>query len=294
MNSFLIQKYSPQRDKAQIEHMLLHNKDLLKSFYQNEESNRENIVVAIMNDTSIGFLSFNGFGRKPQAILFVNKEYDTMEVGSKLIEEYENMLIHNETVEHTVFNVLSSNAQLISVLEKNNYRVYFAIYNMERTGAPFPSENILVRNYEEKDYFEWDRVCELAFYHMRQRVGMYPSFFYKPVEWEREQYAENKDNMFVMIVDETIVAVGKIAGNKISMVAISIEHQSRGYGRSFVKFLINEIISRGEDKVILEVVKGNFAKALYESLGFKETEIYHNYIKYFRPDTRLSAPPENY
>ncbi|MEK4480635.1 MULTISPECIES: GNAT family N-acetyltransferase [unclassified Paenibacillus] len=96
---------------------------------------------------------------------------------------------------------------------------------------------------------------------MRQRVGMYPSFFYKPVEWEREQYAENKDNMFVMIVDETIVAVGKIAGNKISMVAISIEHQSRGYGRSFVKFLINEIISRGEDKAILEVVKGNFAKA---------------------------------
>lgn len=118
MNSFLIQKYSPQRDKAQIEHMLLHNKDLLKSFYQNEESNRENIVIAIMNDTSIGFLSFNGFGRKPQAILFVNNEYDTMEVGSKLIEEYENMLIHNETVEHTVFNVLSNNAQLISVLEK--------------------------------------------------------------------------------------------------------------------------------------------------------------------------------
>ncbi|WP_158081850.1 GNAT family N-acetyltransferase [Paenibacillus selenitireducens] len=42
-----------------------------------------------------------------------------------------------------------------------------------------------------------------------------------------------------------------------------------GYGTAFVKFLINEIINRGEDKVILEVAKDNFAKRLYESLGFK-------------------------
>jgi ribosomal protein S18 acetylase RimI-like enzyme len=294
MNPFLIQKYSPQRDKAQIERMILHNKDLLKIFYNDDESNKDNILVALINDTTIGFLSFNGFGRKPQATLFVSNEYDAMDIGSRLIEEYEKMLIHNETVEHTVFTVLSSDAELISVLGKNNYRLYFTSYIMERIGDPFPPADILVRNYEENDYFEWDRVCELAFYHMRQRIGMYPSFFYKPVEWEREQFAKNKDNMFVMTVDGTIVALGKIAGNKISIIAISIKHQSRGYGRSFVKFLVNEIISRGEDKVILEVVKGNFAKALYESLGFKETEIHHNYIKYFRPDTRLSAPPENY
>ena len=83
---------------------------------------------------------------------------------------------------------------------------------------------------------------------------------------------------------------------KINCVAVSIEHQSRGYGRALVKFLVNEIISRGEDKVILEVAKGNFVKTLYDSdsLGFKETALYHKYIKYFRPDTRLSAPPDNY
>ncbi|WP_340009083.1 GNAT family N-acetyltransferase [Paenibacillus sp. FSL K6-0276] len=294
MPPFLIHKYSPLRDKAQIERLLLHNNDLLKIFCQDEETNKDNILVALIKDTLLGFLSFNGFGRKPQATLFVSNEYDIMDVGSKLIEEYEKVLIHNELVEHTVFNVLSSDVELITVLERNNYRVYFTSYIMERMGDPFPSENILVRNYEENDYFEWDRVCELAFYHMRQRIGMYPSFFYTPVEWEREQFTKNKDNMFVMTVDGTIVAIGKIAGNKISIVAISIEHQSRGYGRAFVKFLVNEIIRKGEDKVTLEVVKGNFAKSLYESLGFKETEMYHNYIKYFRPDTRLSAPPENY
>ncbi|MBY3620673.1 GNAT family N-acetyltransferase [Acinetobacter sp. CUI P1] len=294
MPPFLIHKYSPLRDKVQIERLLVHNNDLLRIFCQDEGINKDNILVALIKDTLIGFLSFNGFGRKPQATLYVSNEYDIVDVGSKLIEEYEKVLIHNELVEHTVFNVLSSDVELITVLERNDYRIYFTSYIMERMGAPFPSENIVVRNYEENDYFEWDRVCELAFFHMRQRIGMYPSFFYTPVEWEREQFKKNKDNMFVMTVNDTIVAIGKIAGNKISIVAISIEHQSRGYGRAFVKFLVNEIIRKGENKVTLEVVKGNFAKSLYESLGFEETEIYHNYIKYFRPDTRLSSPPENY
>ncbi|HBS43385.1 MAG TPA: hypothetical protein DEA91_00985 [Paenibacillus sp.] len=198
MPPFLIHKYSPLRDKAQIERLLLHNNDLLKIFCQDEETNKNNILVALNKDTLLGFLSFNGFGRKPQATLFVSNEYDAVDIGSKLIEEYEKMLIHNETVEHTVFTVLSSDAELISVLEKN-YRLSFTSYIMERIGDPFPPADILVRNYEENDYLEWDRVCELAFYHMRQRIGMYPSFFYTPVEWEREQFAKNKDNMFVVV-----------------------------------------------------------------------------------------------
>lgn len=290
----LIQRYNSQRDKTQIELLLHNNNDLLNIFYNDEETNKDNILVALIDTTIIGFLSFNGFGRKPQATLFVSQEYESIGIGSMLIKEYEKMLIHNEKVEHTVFTCLYSDTELINTLDSNGYRLYFSSYIMERTGEAFPSKDIFVRNYEEKDYFEWDRICELAFYHMRQRIGMYPPFFYTPVEWEREQFAKNKDNMFVMIVDNTIVAIGKIKGNEISIIAVSIEHQSRGYGRYFVEFLVNEIISRGEDKVLLEVVKGNFAKTLYESLGFKETTFYHQYIKYFRPDTRLSAPPANY
>lgn len=294
MNQIIIQKYDPQRDKAQIERMLLNYNHLLNIFYNDEKGNKDNILVALNNTTTIGFLSFNGFGRKPQAILYVNKEYEAADIGSMLIQEYEKMLIPNEKVEHTLFTCSHRDTDLISLLDNNGYRLYLSSYIMERKGESFPSDNIIVRNYEENDYFEWDRICELAFYHMRQRIGLYPSFFYKPVEWEREQFAQNKNNMFVMIVDNTIVAIGKIEGNKICTVAISIEHQSRGYGRVFVKYLVNEIISRGEEKVILDVAKGNFAKTLYESLGFEETAFYHHYIKYFRPDTRLSAPPDDY
>ncbi|WP_339265721.1 GNAT family N-acetyltransferase [Paenibacillus sp. FSL K6-1330] len=68
--------------------------------------------------------------------------------------------------------------------------------------------------------------------------------------------------------------------------------QSRGYGKAFVSFLLNEMMHRGEKIVKLEVVKGNPAKTLYESLGFKEKSLYHIVTKYYRPDSRLSRPPD--
>lgn len=289
-----IQIYNPRRDKPLIEMLLLNYNDLLIHFHKDEESNKDNILVALVNTRIAGFLSFNGYGRRPQATLFVSKEDEVMDIGSMLLHEYERKLIHNEVVEHTLFTFNESNIALKHLLESHGYRLYFSSYMMERIGPVFSSDPIQVRHYEENDYLAWDRICELAFYHMRQRIGMYPSFFYTPVEWEREQFAKNKENMFVMLVDNQIVAIGKVDGHKICTVAIAIEHQSRGYGRALVKFLVNEIIRRGEDKVILEVVKGNFAKALYEDLGFKETALHLSYIKYFRPDTRLSAPPDNY
>lgn len=176
MNQIIIQKYDPQRDKAQIERMLLNYNHLLNIFYNDEKSNKDNILVALNNTSSIGFLSFNGFGRKPQAILYVNKEHDAADIGSMLIQEYEKMLIPNEKVEHTLFTCSHHDTDLISLLDNNGYRLYLSSYIMERKGESFPSDNIIVRNYEENDYFEWDRICELAFFHMRQRIGLYPSF----------------------------------------------------------------------------------------------------------------------
>lgn len=294
MTEIEIQTYNPQRDKAQIVLLLHNDKYLLERFYQNEKRNKDNILVAPRDSKLVGFLSFNGYGRKPEAILYIHKEFEAMSIGPLLLKEYEAMLIDHERVEHTIFTCSPSDVNVIGLLENNGYRLYFSSYMMERIGEAFPASNIVVRNYEDDDYYEWDRICELAFYHMRQRVGMYPSFFYKPLASEREGFAQNKQNMFVMTVDNTIVAIGRIDGNKIGIVAVSIEHQSRGYGRPFVQFLVNEIIRRGEEKATLQVVKGNFAKSLYESLGFKEHEYHHFYIKYFRPETRLSAPPDNY
>lgn len=88
-----------------------------------------------------------------------------------------------------------------------------------------------------------------------------------------------------------ISAVGVIDGSELRHVAVRPDLQSCGYGRAFVSFLVNEIMRRGEKNVKLWVVKGNFAKKLYDSLGFREKSLYHFVNKYYRPDSRLKTPP---
>ncbi|WP_199616369.1 GNAT family N-acetyltransferase [Paenibacillus alkalitolerans] len=162
---------------------------------------------------------------------------------------------------------------------------------MEREGVPLPESNISVRQYEDDDYLICHNICEIAFYQMHERVGILPSYYFPPNERERKRFVEDRNNRFVMLIDGEIVAVGIIDGCELSHVSVRPDLQSRGYGRAFVSFLVNEIIRRGEEIVKLGVVKGNPAKKLYESLGFKDKSLNHWVTKYYKPDSRLSRPP---
>lgn len=107
------------------------------------------------------------------------------------------------------------------------------------------------------------------------------------------RFAEDRSNRFVMLIDGEIAAVGIIDGVELSHVSVRLDLQSRGYGRAFISFLVNEIVRRGWEIVTLGVVKGNPAIKLYKSLGFKAKSLNHWVTKYYKPDTRLSRPPSD-
>jgi mycothiol synthase len=54
---------------------------------------------------------------------------------------------------------------------------------------------------------------------------------------------------------------------------IEEDFQELGIGRKFVMYLCNEIYQRGSATVDLWCVVGNYARNLYDSLGFKEKYI---------------------
>lgn len=162
---------------------------------------------------------------------------------------------------------------------------------MEREGEILTESNISVRKYEDDDYLKFHSIREATFYKMRKRVGILPSYYNAPEESEGKSFLENRNNRFVMLVDGEIAAIRVIDGSELRQVAVRQDIQSHGYGRTFVSFLVNEIMRRGEKIVKLGVAKGNPAKKLYESLGFKEKSLYHYVKKYYRPDSRLSKPP---
>jgi len=292
VENLLIEPYKPERDKAAIRAMLCGNEQY-KYFQESERIFSDGILVAHYNGVTVGFLSFNGFKRATVTMIFVSKEYRRMGIGTVLIAKADKLLSHNEAVERSLVPCIDGDRSSLQFLYKNGYYISYSSYIMEREGEPLPESHISIRQYEDDDYVICHNIWEIAFYKMHKRVGLLPTYYFPPNERERKRFVEDRNNRFVMLVDGEIVAVGVIDGNELSHVSVRPDFQSRGYGRAFVSFLVNEIMRRGEKTVKLGVVKGNPAKKLYESLGFKEKSLYHWLTKYYKPDTRMSRPPSD-
>lgn len=291
MENLIIEPYKPERDKTAIRAMLRGNGQFDEMFQESEENFHGGIFVARYNGVTVGFLSFSAFKRQTVTTIFVSKEYRRLGIGTALMAKADKLLSQNEAVERSIGLCIDGDRSSLQFLYKNGYYISYSSYIMEREGVPLPESNISVRQYEDDDYLICHNICEIAFYQMHERVGILPSYYFPPNERERKRFVEDRNNRFVMLIDGEIVAVGIIDGCELSHVSVRPDLQSRGYGRAFVSFLVNEIIRRGEEIVKLGVVKGNPAKKLYESLGFKDKSLNHWVTKYYKPDSRLSRPP---
>lgn len=206
-------------------------------------------------------------------------------------EKAEEMLIQRKAIERSIGVCIDGDQSSLQFVYKNGYHILYSSYIMEREAEVLPESNFPIRQYQDIDYPKWHMIREIAFFNMRERVGILPPFYYPPSEWERKNFLNDKNNRYVMFVDDEMVAIGVIDGNELRQVAVRPDMQSRGYGRAMVSFLVNEMINRGEKVINLEVVKGNPAKIMYESLGFEKKTLYHIVTKYYRPDSRISRPP---
>ncbi|MGG3305985.1 GNAT family N-acetyltransferase [Paenibacillus lautus] len=293
MENLIIEPYKPERDISAIQAMLFKDEYFKEKFLETEINFPEGIFVACYNNVTVGFLSFSGFkGRGTEMTIFVRKEYRGKGIGSKLIESAEQLLNQYEAVERSIGACMDGDRSSLQFVCKNGYHILHSSYIMVREGEILPESHFPIRQYEDDDYPVWHVIREMAFYKMRERVGILPSYYIAPSEWERNNFLKDRNNRFVMDIDGEIAACGVIDGCELRQVAVRPDMQSRGYGKAFVSFLLNEMMHRGEKIVKLEVVKGNPAKTLYESLGFKEKSLYHIVTKYYRPDSRLSRPPD--
>ncbi|PWV99777.1 putative N-acetyltransferase YhbS [Paenibacillus cellulosilyticus] len=292
MDNLLIEAYNPERDRAAAHEMLREDKHFRDIFEQNERNYPEGLHVARYGGVMAGFLSLSGLKRGTGTTVYVSPPYRRTGIGTRLMEKAHQLLASSEAVERSSGLCIDGDSDTLQFLYKHGYYVVHSSYLMEREGEPLPGSSFTIRQYEDEDYLTCHYVSEFAFYLMRECVGIMPTFYYEPEEWERISFAEDRNNRFVMLSDGEIVAVGVIDGPDIRHVAVRPDRQARGYGGAMVSFLVNEIMRRGESTVELWVVKGNPAQKLYERLGFKTRSLHHIVQRYYRPESRLSRPPE--
>jgi mycothiol synthase len=160
----------------------------------------------------------------------------------------------------------------IRFAQKHGYVKKYMSDLMEYMGGVFPEEELPIRHYRDEDYPEAFAMYAEAFHVMRIGTGCFPdSKPAQPDEEERKYWAEHADDGYVYLSGNEIVGHARIEGNELDVVSIKISHQGRGYGRVFVKFLVNRIIEKNQGNPTLWCVVGNDkAKSLYDSLGFQQ------------------------
>lgn len=181
-------------------------------------------------------------------------------------------------VEVGVKTVMSSfhanNKESLAFARKHGYNSNFSSALMKRIGEPFPLEELPVRPYRDEDYIKSQALSAIAFHNMRDRVGCFPnSMIAKPSEKGRKAWEEDKINYFIYEEDDEIVALGHLSGNEISSISVHSDFQGKGIGKKFTMYLSNELYRRGYETIELWCVVGNYARNMYDSLGYKEKYI---------------------
>lgn len=153
---------------------------------------------------------------------------------------------------------------------KHGYAYVFSSALMRYSGGPFALPDLPVRAYEDADYEAAQALSARAFHKMRLRVGAFPdSKVQQPCQKMRAAWRSAANERFVYEQNGEIIGYAHLEGDAIDSVAIKPEAQGHGIGRLFVKRLCNEIL-QSHRSVTLYCVVGNWARSLYDSLGFLE------------------------
>jgi len=230
----------------------------------------ELFITAFIEDQLVALAQVNEPASQSYLTVFVAPQFRRQGIGSAMAKHAENELRAGGTQKVRSSFRAGSQASLAFAC-KLGYDQYFSSAYMERTGDPFPLEELPVRPYKDEDYPASHSLYAAAFHEMRVRVGCFPdSVIEQPSEKGRTAWKEDAENRFVYEVNGEIAAYSRLSGHELSSISVRSDFQGLGIGRKFVMHLCNEIHQRGSATVDLWCVVGNYARNLYDSLGFKE------------------------
>ena len=239
-------------------------------FFDAVAENDKGVYALCLGDTVVGVSLLE---KDPRSFLYVYifPAYRNRGYGDLAVAAAERQLRASRPIRIlTVYRSGSAAAKRLA--EKHGYVKKYASALMEYRGDAFPEPELPIRHYQDEDYPEAFAMYAEAFHVMRLETGCFPdSAPARPSEKERRYWAEHADDGYVYLSRDEIVGHARIEDNELKVVSVKISHQGRGYGRAFVRYLVNRILEKGKGWPALWCVVGNDkAGRLYDSLGFRE------------------------
>ena len=125
-----------------------------------------------------------------------------------------------------------------------------------------PFENEIFEEYQE----QYKEAYNAAFRPMRESLGI------KPYDWFSEGGAVIKYNpdIYLLIKEGELVGSVGCYGNEVDDLFVSDKFRNKGCGKKLLIWAMNNILSKGHDKIVLHVAEWNKnAVQLYLNEGFE-------------------------
>lgn len=296
-----IMKFDPEAGLEEARLMLEGKEEAWRSLLFTLGKWNEGAFIVRDGHAPAGILSLRKYTGTIAALMFiyVEEKYRRRGIGSELLRLSDG-IISDSAYEQTLCK-FAADEGAAQFLTKSGYRLYCSHYEMEReptlldgdnlSAAALRDRGIVIRNYTDDDYMGYHNVSDIAFYLLREKVGLKPHFYQQPSETERKKLAGVSKSRYVLVDNGAVAAIGALGENEISLLAVRPDLQARGYGRIMASYLNNKIINEQHpDKVKIGVIFGNPAKRLYEKLGFHDVGTAYEFAKYYKPESRPESP----
>lgn len=146
-------------------------------------------------------------------------------------------------------------------------------------GAKFPDLDITFHHYKDKFYEQYRGIKNECYYEIQRSNDIKP-YTYPFSDEEREQLLKNRENVYLVLDNDQIVASVTIGDGEIDNLMVAPTHQGKGYGKKSLQFAMNNMLDQGYDEIRICYMEGNAsAEKLYFSLGFEALQHTHVYRK---------------
>ena len=235
------------------------------------ENDGDDLCELRLGGETIGLISADACGDQGYVYVYVFPEFRGRGCGAAAVSFAERQ-IRSPELKTILTSYCAQDEAARRFAAKCGFAKKYGSANMVYRGGRFALEELPVRPYEDGDYPQAFPLAAEAFHKMRLETGCFPeSVPGEPSEENRKSWAAGADERYVYVVDGEIVGYAHLDGAEISSVSVRIDRQGRGYGRNFVKYLVNLILEGEEGPPSLWCLTENRkARRLYDSLGFEE------------------------
>jgi len=161
------------------------------------------------------------------------------------------------------------------------YKKWFGYHDMRYMGGMQPEVRLDFINYEDKYFKKYVSLIGEAFYELREANDIKPYNCSDFSDKERQHWLDNKKYVYLLLDEkDEIITTIMVKDGLIDEVMTSKGYEGQGYGKKAVQFGINRALNEGAKNIELCVIEWNEkARRLYEGLGFKVIQTFHNYKK---------------